>query len=239
MQTVYFYVPFTKEELMKTVPLEKRNKVTPRTWDGKLGRGAQDLPDLLEQIEDYSNTAEKFKAPAKQKQAQIILAGDKEALQGLGENDTLYVMGHGGPGMDSLWSFDQDVENVTKLSAAEVVGRLEQDGLSQSIGKIKLISCNSADGSIDNPSFAEQFRRAQTSQRQDGRPTPWQSAEVSCYQGTIGLVDYADGSNRITKTSEMVQDKKTTTVRASLNAMTFNASNQLVNREAHRAANKV
>lgn len=211
MKKEYFYVPFTKEELKATVP----------DWNGELGQGMRDEPDLLEQIKDYRDTYD-------DREVEIVLAGDAgDKLRNLGSDDSLYVMGHGGPNSNELWSEDDAEKHpeLKKVTADVVAGRLQEDGVSPTVGKVKLMCCHSNEGGAE--SFSEHFRQAQA------RKGLFPNAEVSSYRGALGLVDKPEGSNEIHKTSNTREG----TVRASMRAYIRTADRD-VPREEHRAGKR-
>lgn len=82
----------------------------------------------------------------------------KPLLNCLGADDTIYVVGHGFPGADSISPFvDSNLE--AELSSAAVVFRLEELGLQKnSHCKLKLFTCHSGVQRGQNHSFARRVR---------------------------------------------------------------------------------
>lgn len=119
----------------------------------------------------------------------------REQLRNLGPKDTLYIMGHGGAGSDTICSNLKQVSLFENIPANTVLQRMKDAGIPGDVGKIKLFCCHSAEGEGQN--FLKAFDEA----RKQFEGGMYAKAELTGYNGSLNTQGVPFGDDKMRKTA--------------------------------------
>lgn len=126
-------------------------------WDKRYREGLEMIRDQLGPVERHQY---------ERKVPQVVVFGDKwsEAsaqLKTAGPDDTVYIVGHTDQRQESLYKGEGELDLQSPLSPEALLARMEEQGIPQTIGKIKIFACS---GAAHENAFVPRFVQASREQ---------------------------------------------------------------------------